>query len=535
MKAVPTLTEVPMHARSALAILPVALLTACEDPLLPVERPTPRADVSSTATLAVTKTADTDDGSCDADCSLREAIAAANAAPGSTITFGATGTFSLPLGELVISAPMTIAGPGVGDVTVRAAGQTRVLLLSGTGGATVAISGLTIADGDVNGPGGCIQSQGTRLILTEVHVRDCRSQGAGGGIGSTGEGAFAGYVTLDRVSVTGSWAANGGGGVYNDHSSHLHVVASTIAGNEGREGGGVGTTGYGVMFNSTVSGNRARLHGGGVYAADRPYDGVRVMMSTIVGNTADADGDGTGDGGGIYNSGAYFAPGYSIIANNADEGGEAPDCAAVNPDVYTAGHSLGNLIGDVTGCDTYAASAVVVGDPELGPLADNGGATLTHLPVTGSPAIDALGLSCLPDDQRGFARPVGAGCDIGAVEVQAVTVQIDVKPGSATNPVSLKAGGTLPVAVLSTADFDARTIVVSSLRLNGQPVAPRPKAQGGGYMASYEDVNGDGRLDLVVHFTVKQVVSSTTTSLTLAGTSTAVGAISGSDVVTVVP
>ena len=83
--------------------------------------------MSSTATLAVTKTADTDDGSCDADCSLREAIAAANAAPGSTITFGATGTFSLPLGELVISAPMTIVGPGVGDVTVRAAGQTRVL------------------------------------------------------------------------------------------------------------------------------------------------------------------------------------------------------------------------------------------------------------------------------------------------------------------------------------------------------------------------------------------------------------------------
>jgi hypothetical protein len=62
------------------------------------------------------------------------------------------------------------------------------------------------------------------------------------------------------------------------------------------------------------------------------------------------------------------------------------------------------------------------GDPMLGALGDNGGPTETMLPETGSPLIDAIPLSaCEPGittDQRALARPSGAGCDIGAVEVQ---------------------------------------------------------------------------------------------------------------------
>jgi hypothetical protein len=51
----------------------------------------------------------------------------------------------------------------------------------------------------------------------------------------------------------------------------------------------------------------------------------------------------------------------------------------------------------------------------LGPLANNGGPTLTHMPQAGSPAIDQ-GSGCPAIDQRGAARPVGPACDIGAVE-----------------------------------------------------------------------------------------------------------------------
>ncbi|MFL6198898.1 MAG: choice-of-anchor Q domain-containing protein, partial [Thermoanaerobaculia bacterium] len=61
------------------------------------------------------------------------------------------------------------------------------------------------------------------------------------------------------------------------------------------------------------------------------------------------------------------------------------------------------------------------GDPKLSPLGDHGGPTLTHLPLPGSPLLDAAPAGCLPTDQRGLARPVQhatTGCDVGAVEIQ---------------------------------------------------------------------------------------------------------------------
>ena len=89
-----------------------------------------------------------------------------------------------------------------------------------------------------------------------------------------------------------------------------------------------------------------------------------------------------------------------------------------------------------------AAGDAVVVDPLLGPVADNGGPTPTNLPEAGSPVVDAIpaGTAVLCDgtiatDQRGFARPLGAACDIGAVEVtQELVVDtasdgVDADPG----------------------------------------------------------------------------------------------------------
>jgi hypothetical protein len=94
--------------------------------------------------------------------------------------------------------------------------------------------------------------------------------------------------------------------------------------------------------------------------------------------------------------------------------------------------SLGNNIASDASCNLTQSTDLPNTDPLLGPLADNGGPTLTHLPLAGSPAIDAIPpADCTWDDdgdqgtpevpiatdQRGVARPQGAGCDIGAVEV----------------------------------------------------------------------------------------------------------------------
>ena len=57
---------------------------------------------------------------------------------------------------------------------------------------------------------------------------------------------------------------------------------------------------------------------------------------------------------------------------------------------------------------------------DLGALADHGGATQTYVPDAGSPAVDGADTAfCLATDQRGYQRPFGSGCDVGASEVGA--------------------------------------------------------------------------------------------------------------------
>jgi hypothetical protein len=108
----------------------------------------------------------------------------------------------------------------------------------------------------------------------------------------------------------------------------------------------------------------------------------------------------------------------TIVAGNM--GGSSLDCFRESGSINSSGY---NLIGSTSGC-TFAASS---GDklninPDLGPLSDNGGPTLTHALLTGSPAIDAgNNASCPATDQRGTTRPQGGRCDIGAFEFEEPT------------------------------------------------------------------------------------------------------------------
>lgn len=82
--------------------------------------------------------------------------------------------------------------------------------------------------------------------------------------------------------------------------------------------------------------------------------------------------------------------------------------------------SQGSNISDDASCKLAAAGDLPDTEPLLGPLQDNGGLTLTHLPQPGSPAIDAA--ACLTSaDQRAISRPQGSACDIGSVELRFTT------------------------------------------------------------------------------------------------------------------
>ena len=97
-----------------------------------------------------------------------------------------------------------------------------------------------------------------------------------------------------------------------------------------------------------------------------------------------------------------------------------PDCSGV---LASQGY---NLIADSAGCTVggRATGNITGQDPALGPLQNNGGPTDTHAPAANSPALDAAnpltpgsgGLACAAVDQRGFPRPVGPRCDMGAFE-----------------------------------------------------------------------------------------------------------------------
>ena len=87
---------------------------------------------------------------------------------------------------------------------------------------------------------------------------------------------------------------------------------------------------------------------------------------------------------------------------------------------------MGYNLSDNASCNLTQPTDITNTDPLLGPLADNGGATLTHVLLPGSPAIDSGDdVACPASDQRDVSRPQGAGCDRGAVEAVDITSRLD--------------------------------------------------------------------------------------------------------------
>lgn len=103
------------------------------------------------------------------------------------------------------------------------------------------------------------------------------------------------------------------------------------------------------------------------------------------------------------------------------------------------------------------------------------------------------------------ATVVTADTTLGA-EILIIPVGIDIKPGSDPNSINLGSHGTVPVAILGSASFDASLVAPETVELAGATVAMRGK--GNKLMASIEDVNGDGYLDMVVHVSTEALVIS---------------------------
>ena len=364
------------------------------------------------ASLTVNSIADDGTGTCTASkCTLRDAIL--SAASGDAITFSlpASSAIVLTNGQLQIEKKLAILGPGADQLTVRRSAATgtpefRIFNITGANG-TIAISGLTIANGSVtNANGGGILNTGV-LTITNSTISGNQADN-GGGIFSTG------IVTIANSTFSGNSTRTNdgfGGGIYSGLDI-LTIIGSNISGNTAGYGGGV----YGTMAritNSTISGNTAK-DGGGWYL-DR--GALIISNSTIAGNSASRDGGGLRSVGNVY-------PRSTIIALNDASNG--PDVAGVltSQGFNLIGNNTNTTIVPTTGDQIGSAAAPI--DPGLGPLQDNGGPTRTRALLAGSRAIDKGHSSGSNTDQRGFARLVdspvianpGDGSDIGAYEVQ---------------------------------------------------------------------------------------------------------------------
>jgi CSLREA domain-containing protein len=355
---------------------------------------------------------------------------------------------------------------------------------------TLTITDTRIVDNRAGAYGGGVSTNGSTVTITGSQINDNVADTLGGGLfvkyaESESETEPAVQILDSEINnnrVLGLYeyqgpppVAFGGGAFFGEVFGEVVIERSTIAYNEAdpneqaEEAGGGGIFAGAVLATSisgsTIANNTASKYGGGLAFIEGPF--VGVQNTTISGNEAGETGGGvvlgpgakyatfqnstitdndawheangsSGYGGGIYAVGSdsetddqEITLSSTIVAENNDRYDDSPDLADNINAVFLLDHSL---IGDIGGANFTDNGNNQIGnynetppiDPLIAPLSDNGGPTETHLPLAGSPVLDAGISNDLTVDQRGEPRTfdltdipnVADGTDIGSVEVQ---------------------------------------------------------------------------------------------------------------------
>jgi hypothetical protein len=342
--------------------------------------------------------------------SLRDAIAGAQSGDTIDMTGLTCGRITLKTGAISIGVDdLTLRGPGASALTLAGEDSQSFhthAMLDHAGTGTLHIDSLQITDPVARGrfyphPPFCVTSVGS------VELEKSILTGCGSGAVYGRNGVTARYSTIS--------ASGQGISVY---TGDVSIRSSSISNNSGfdcvalRVGllGGSRGSGSVLISDSTISGNYGSYHFPAyyAYAAGCIDEAVTIQNSTIAFNAGASNSLG-GGGAMLVFSSVPVTLESSIVANNG------------RWDLFFAGTVAGhdNLI---TATNAVVPADTLTVDPQLLPLADNGGPTLTHALAVGSPAIDAgNNVAALEFDQRGEPRAVGAAPDIGALEVQSGT------------------------------------------------------------------------------------------------------------------
>ena len=244
-----------------------------------------------------------------------------------------------------------------------------------------------------------------------------------------GGGIYTSRNNLELTNITFSNNKAGIGGGMNNYQSDPSLTNITFIENEAQNQGGAMANhdSSPILTNVTFSGNKATGTNGSGYGSGMYNDDSRPRLTNVTFTLNQA----IINGGAMYNTGDPIQGSKPVITNAIIWGNIGGQIVDESPSSTTVTYSV---IDD----ESYSDPTNIFTNPLLGLLADNGGLTLTHALLAGSPAIDTGNSDlaiCPTTDQRGYTRPIGAGCDIGAYEYgYTLTVQkegnglVDVDP-----------------------------------------------------------------------------------------------------------
>jgi MYXO-CTERM domain-containing protein len=341
-----------------------------------------------------------------------------------------------------VDEPLVIEGPGAdvlgldgddsaagfaayADFTVRGLTLTG---MSGAEGAAFDVAAASLAIERCIVSGNASELDGGALLATDgasVSVFDSALVGNASGASGGAIALDGSMLLLERSLIAGN-GAEGEGGAIRANASEVIVTETVFTGNAAPSGGAIavgpaGGASYLSIENSTLSGNRAS--DGGAIALDGDVPG-RLVQTTVTANALRPGGSAECNAAGIAaceDALEPFSIESSIVAGNLALEGDAGSYAGVD---LGSGQDLtfaldASLVGALDARASFTPSVLVGADPRLGPLADNGGSTLTHALLEGSAAIDrGRNPEGFAFDQRGdgFPRVLGAAADMGAFE-----------------------------------------------------------------------------------------------------------------------
>lgn len=349
---------------------------------------------ASADTFQVTKTLDTRDGHCDADCSLREAIIAANSRPGPDAVIVPAGTHRLlqvgdddetKAGDLDILDDLTLIGAGADLTRIDGNAIDRVFAIHAP--AAVVLDKLAVENGRADHGGGLLNGPGASLTLKDCVVRNSSTIHLGGaGIAN----AAGGTLMLEGGIVEGNSANTGGGGIANDGIAHLRsCVIRTNTTGDSSYGAGIynGQRGTLTMDKSTLSGNVAGAKGGGIYNA-----GTMTLNGCTLNNNSAAN------GGAVKNEGQSELMACTVADNTARHGAGIHSEGALTLTRCTVDHNRAEGVAGGIYHGGESTMAIVASTLKNNTATQGGGlytvqrVVLTDSTLANNLAIDAAGI-----------------------------------------------------------------------------------------------------------------------------------------------